>query len=180
MFKLDVLPSQRQNLIASAPGQHQQAEPCRRGSRDLALRLEFVEHRSQPDEFLLRQEALAASCRVLLDEPAGIAAVRSVARFRGLVEQARQQPDYLVRRGRLVAQPIVQRRDLLGRDLAETLPTELGQGDTCRRCVGTIARSSLCTAPPRARSCTVPPARRFSDRWRSRSPRPASLAFRLS
>ena len=57
----------------------------------------------------------------------GFPPLRGVARFRGLVEQARQQPDYLVRRGRLLAQPIVQRRDLLGRDFAETLPPKLRQ-----------------------------------------------------
>ena len=60
VFEIDVLPTERQDFIASASGQHQQPEPCRRGGRDLALRLEFVEHGAQPHEFPLRQEALAA------------------------------------------------------------------------------------------------------------------------
>ena len=127
MLEVDVLPTQCQDFIASAPSQHQQSEARCRGGRDLAVRLEFVEHCAQPQELPLRQEALAASCGVLLDEPAGIAALRGVARFRGLVEQARQQPDNLVRRGRLLSQPIVQRRDLLRRDFAEALPPELRQ-----------------------------------------------------
>ena len=44
VFEIDVLPTERQDFIPSASGQHQQPEPCGRGGRDLALRLEFVEN----------------------------------------------------------------------------------------------------------------------------------------
>ena len=91
VFEVDIFPSQGEDLVAPASGQHQKAE-CRGGAgRDPARAFELAEHGAQPHELLLRQEALATSHRILLDEPAGIASGRCTTRGHGTLEEPGEQ-----------------------------------------------------------------------------------------
>ena len=84
VFEVDVFPAQRQDFVAPAAGQHQQPEPRGCRGRDPAVALELVEHSPQSREFLLRQEALAASrCRIIAEY---CTASASDLRFRRFVD----------------------------------------------------------------------------------------------
>ena len=119
MFKVDVLPLEGEDFVTPAAGEHQQAQRRRRARRHPAAAFEPVEHDTEPVVFRLRQDPLAASRRILLGVPAGVAAGRRVARGRRPLEEPRQQGDRLVRHDGRRVEAVVQRGDLVGRDLAE-------------------------------------------------------------
>ena len=153
VFEVDVLPLEGEDFAAPAAGEHQQAQRRRRARRHPAGAFESVEHDAEPIVIRLRQEPLAASRRLLFDEPAGVAAGRPFACGRRPLEEPRQHGDRVVRYDRRGVEAVVQHRALVGRDLAE------------RRCRWTPLRYEAAGGGLRGLSCGLGCAVIGSWRW---------------
>ena len=108
-----VVPLQRQDLVAPAPGQHQQADRRNGRGPQRAVRFPLVHEPAQPAVLAGRQIAFVLLARLVhAHRPARVAAGRRQPPRLGKFEQSREHAHRRVGPGRRGAKFVVQRRDL--------------------------------------------------------------------
>ena len=111
-----VVPTQGQDLVEPAAGQHQKTQRCHRLPPDPASPLRRVHYPAQPPVLFRRQEPLARMLPVLDHEAAGVAALRGQAPRLGQGEHLGENHQRPVRRAGRIAKPVMQRRGMLPPD----------------------------------------------------------------
>ena len=111
-FKIDMLPFERDDLVAPAPGQHQQTDRRRRVDRQPSPGLHIGQHRPQMAELRLGQKPLALRLLILAHVPARVAPAAQLPLLRE-VEQAGPDLQRPVRLVGNVVQIAVQLVDVL-------------------------------------------------------------------
>ena len=119
-LEVHVLPAQTENLVSSAPRQHQQPDGRRSVPRGQPLGRRGVEGEPQPVELLRSEEPLVLRLHLVpAHESAGILAGRTLLPRLRQVEHLDQHLERPVRHRRLLAQLVLKRQDVLALDLRD-------------------------------------------------------------